>query len=113
MAKRRRKEAEPADIAKKQPSALDPENRLQQLSGLALDRIEARMLDGTATGAELIFMARFADPDRFFKQDKMATETELLASKKKAIDSGKNTEKLYSDAIRAMKHYQGDNNANV
>lgn len=107
MAKRVGKNDEKRKTTPKAPAAMDPENRLQQLSGIALDRIEERMLNGKATGAELIFMAKFADPERFFKQDKIATETELLASKKQAIDSGKNTEKLYADAINAMKHYQG------
>lgn len=107
MAKRVSKNDEKRKTTPKAPAAMDPENRLQQLSGIALDRIEERMLNGKATGAELIFMAKFADPERFFKQDKIATETELLASKKQAIDSGKNTEKLYADAINAMKHYQG------
>ena len=113
MAGRRKKVAKQDDVATKQPSAIDPENRLQQLSGLALDRIEERIRKGEATGAELIFIAKFADPERFFRQDKIATETELLASKKKAIDSSKNTEKLYEDAIRAMKHYQGDDHADL
>lgn len=107
MAKRVSKNDKPRKTTPKAPAAMDPENRLQQLSGIALDRIEERMLNGKATGAELIFMAKFADPERFFKQDKIATETELLVSKKQAIDSGKNTEKLYADAINAMKHYQG------
>lgn len=107
MAKRVSKNDTQRKTTPKAPAAMDPENRLQQLSGIALDRIEERMLNGKATGAELIFMAKFADPERFFKQDKIATETELLASKKQAIDSGKNTEKLYADAINAMKHYQG------
>lgn len=107
MAKRVSKNDKQRKTIPKAPAAMDPENRLQQLSGIALDRIEERMLNGKATGAELIFMAKFADPERFFKQDKIATETELLASKKQAIDSGKNTEKLYADAINAMKHYQG------
>lgn len=109
MGRRAKKVPKSKETMPKEPSAIDPENRLQQLSGLALSKIEERMLNGKATGAELIFMAKFADPERFFKQDKIATETELLASKRKAIDSEKNTEKLYEDAIRAMKHYQGDN----
>lgn len=113
MAKRIKKNDKVPDTVGKEPSAMDPENRLQQLSGIALDRIEERMLNGKATGAELIFMAKFADPERFFKQDKIATETELLASKKQAIDSGKNTEKLYADAINAMKHYQGQDHEDV
>ena len=113
MAKRVKKDAKQKESTPKAPAAMDPENRLQQLSGIALDRIEERMLSGKATGAELIFMAKFADPERFFKQDKIATETELLASKKQAIDSGKNTEKLYADAINAMKHYQGQDHEDI
>lgn len=113
MARRTAKTAKAEGTRKKEPSAIDPENRLQQLSAIALDRIEERMLSGKATGAELIFMAKFADPERFYKQDKIATETELLATKKQAIDSSKNTEKLYADAIRAMKHYQGGSDADL
>ena len=107
MSRRKKIEEETNHSDYKVPAAIDPENRLQQLSGLALDKIEERMLSGKATGAELIFMAKFADPERFFKQDKMATETELLSSKRQAIEAERNTEKMYADAIAAMKHYQG------
>jgi hypothetical protein len=102
-----RRKKTPLNNQKTEPALLGPENRLQQISGLALNKIEERIISGEATGAELIFAAKFADPDRFFKQDKTATEIELLQAKREALEAEKSTQSLYEEAIAAMKHYQG------
>lgn len=92
---------------KRAPVARNPENRLQQLSSLAVDVLEERLRTGRATGSEIIFAAQFADPNRVIKTQKLHSENELLKSKKQVIESTQHTEELYAEAIKAMLHYQG------
>lgn len=89
--------------------AFDPENRLQQLSALAVDKIEERILNGEATAAELVTIAKWGDPDRVLRRSKTSAEVALLETKKQSIEAEKKSSELYEEAINAMRHYQGHN----
>lgn len=92
------------------PPSMDPENRMQQVGMLGIDLLEQRLRSGKATGAEIIYAAQLADPNRILKKNKLASETKLIVSKKDALESSQRTEELYQKAIKAMAHYQGRDN---
>lgn len=112
MAKTRKSDGGDSEL-KRRPPAKDPENRLQQVSAMAIDVLEERLRTGKATGAEIIFAAQFADPNRVIKNAKLNSENELLKSKRDAIESSKHVEELYENAIKAMKHYQGRDDEDI
>lgn len=93
--------------------AINPENRVQQIAGLALDRMEERIISGKATGAELVYMAKIADPERQLRMQKLEAETKMAYAKKRNLEFDERQEELYKEAIDAMRHYQGGYNADI
>lgn len=90
--------------------ATDPEARENQLIRLAMDRIEERILNGTATAAELLEMAKRGSIRNQLEKEKLRKENLLLDAKTDAIKSGARTEELYAQAIEAMRIYSGSIN---
>jgi hypothetical protein len=86
----------------------DPASRLQQLGGLALDEIERRVLDHTATSQELTTLAKLGSEKALLENEKLRRENELLRAKTEAIESAKKVEEIYSEAVRMMGIYRGE-----
>ena len=96
-----------SNSSRKRRPALTPEAREQQLIALAVDLVEQRLIDGTASSQETTHFLKLAT-------QKYRTETELLkAQKEKAeaqiesMKSAKRVEALYEDAIKAFRNYNG------
>ncbi len=86
---------------------LDPNSRLQQLSGLALDEMERRVREGIATSQELTTLAKLGSEKTLLENERLRSENELLKAKKVALESAGRVEELYAEAIRAFKTYSG------
>lgn len=104
MAKVRTSTTKPTQ--KRRP-ALTPEAREQQLISLAVDLVEQRLIDGTASSQETTHFLKLAT-------QKYRTETEILKSQKEMIEaktetlkSQKRMEGLYEEAIKAFRNYNG------
>lgn len=105
MAKSKRKDAE------KQMRILPattPEDRENQLIALAVDRAEEQLREGTASSQLITHFLKLATTKSQLELEKLRSENELLKAKTEAIESAKKIEELYSDAILAMKRYQGN-----
>lgn len=96
-----------SNSSRKMRPALSPEARENQLISLAIDLVEQRLIDGTASSQETTHFLKLAT-------QKYRTETELLrAQKEKAeaqiesMKSAKRVEELYEDAIKAFRNYNG------
>lgn len=96
-----------SNTSRKIRPALTPEARENQLISLAIDLVEQRLIDGTASSQETTHFLKLAT-------QKYRTETELLrAQKEKAeaqiesMKSAKRVEALYEDAIKAFRNYNG------
>lgn len=87
--------------------ALTPEARENQLIALAVDRVEQRLLDGTATSQEIIHFLRLGSSRNELEMEKLRKENELLRAKTEAVESEKETAALFQKAIEAMKSYRG------
>lgn len=87
--------------------ALSPEARENQLISLAVDLVEQRLLDGTATSQETTHFLKLGSTKNRLELERMKEEIELSRAKRKAIDSGEEMKELYENAIEAMKAYSG------
>lgn len=88
--------------------ALDPDNREQQLISLAVDLVEQRLRDGTASAQETIHFLKLASRKSALEAEKAAAELELMKAKTKALNDQADLKVLYKDAIEAMKRYSGN-----
>ena len=92
---------------KKIRPALDPAARENQMIALAMDLVEQRLLDGTATSQEVTHFLKLGTERERLERERLRVENELSRAKKEALASQKRMEELYSEAIAAMKRYAG------
>ena len=52
-------------------------------------------------------LAQYEEYKERMEREKLETENKLLLAKIEALEVAKNTEALYGEAIKAMKHYGG------
>lgn len=89
--------------------AATPEERENQMISLAFDRAEQQLRDGTASAQVITHFLKLGTVKNEIELEKLRRENDLLAAKTQAIESQENIEKLYADAIEAMKKYRGNN----
>lgn len=87
--------------------ALTPETRENQMIALAVDLAEKQLLEGTASSQVITHFLKLATTKAQLEKEKLVQENELLKAKTKSVQSAENVEKLYSEAISAMKRYSG------
>ena len=87
--------------------ALSPEARENQMISLAVDLVEKRLREGTASSAETTYYLRLSGSKARLEKEKLEEENKLLRAKAEMLQAQKNTEELYSEAIRMMRVYQG------
>ena len=92
---------------RKRRPALSPETREQQMIGYAMDLVEQRLLDGTASSQETTHFLKLGSMKYQREMEKLEEENKLLRAKTEAIESGRHIEELYSNAIKAMRNYAG------
>lgn len=96
--------------ANKQPEmrpALTPEARENQMIALAVNLVEQRLRDGTASSQETTHYLKLGTHKARLENEKLEREVELLRAKTEALESQKRVEELYADAIKAMQKYSG------
>lgn len=96
----------PKKLRKPRP-AMTPEARGNQLIALAIDRVEQRIIDGTASSQELIHYLKLGSEKNQLEMEKLRKENELLTAKTSALESAKNIEEMYIKVIAAMRSYNG------
>lgn len=87
--------------------AATPEERENQCISLAFDRAEQQLRDGTASSQVITHFLKLATVKYEYEIEQMKRNNKLLEAKTNAIEAAENTEKLYSDAIKAMQKYRG------
>lgn len=83
------------------------EEREQNLINAAMDLVEERIKNGTATSPEIVHFLKLGTTREEMERVKMEAETRLLQAKVEAAASMANIETLYAEAIQAMKRYSG------
>ena len=97
----------PSNPPKKIRPAMTPEAREQQLINLAVDLVEQRLLDGTASSQETVHFLKQASSKYKLENERLKKELELMAAKTESIKSQQRTEEMMEAAIRAFKGYSG------
>ena len=87
--------------------ALTPETRENQLIAMAMDLVEQRLADGTASSQETTHFLKLGSPKARLEREKLERENELLRAKTEALESEKNMSEMYARAIKAMQRYGG------
>ena len=104
---RTKKVSETNDKKKMRP-ALTPEARENQMIALAVDLVEQRLLDGTASSQETTHFLKLGSMKNRLEMEKLKEENKLLQAKTESIQSAKKIEALYEEAINAMRRYSGN-----
>lgn len=87
--------------------ALNPESREKQMISLAVDLAEKQLLDGTASSQVITHYLKLGTMKEQLELKKIEQEIELNKAKTKALADAEEIKKLYSDALRAMRKYNG------
>ena len=104
MAKTKKTSSNPS---RKIRPALTPEARENQLISLAVDLVEQRLIDGTASSQETTHFLKLGSVKNRLEMEKLEEENRLLKAKTESIQSQKRVEELYAEALNAMRSYAG------
>lgn len=94
-------------LAKQRPGST-PEARENQMIGYAVDLAERQLREGTASSAVIVHYLKLGTVKQQMELEKLRNENELLKAKTDALQSAKNVEALYTEAIKAMQIYSGN-----
>lgn len=101
------KKQDPIPLKKNRRRAQTPEEREAQLIALAMDRVEQRIRDGTASSQEYVHFLRAASSKQRYENEKTALELELVKAKTENLRLAQRNEEMYANAIAAFKRYNG------
>ena len=96
-----------ANQPRKRPPATTPESRENQMIALAMDVVEERLRNGTASSQETTHFLKLGSIKERKELALLEQELELKKAKTEAIQSAKRVEELYSKALDAMRSYSG------
>lgn len=96
------------DTTKKMRPALTPEARENRAISLAMDLVEQRLINGTASSQETTHFLKLGSTKNKLELEKLKAETELVCAKAKLAESQRNNEEMFKNAIAAMKRYSGN-----
>jgi ribulose-5-phosphate 4-epimerase/fuculose-1-phosphate aldolase len=91
----------------RRPPATTPEARENQMINLAMDLAEKQLVEGTASSQIITHYLKLATTTQQLEKEKLEKENLLLKAKTEAIQSAKEVEKLYKEAMDAFKSYSG------
>lgn len=89
------------------PPANSAEERENQLIAAAVNLAEKQLLEGTASPSVITHYLRLASGRERLVREKLERENEVLRAKAEVLESNRRTEELYSQAIDAMRSYNG------
>lgn len=99
------------DTTRKIRPAMTPEARENQMIALAMDAAERQLLDGSASSQVITHFLKLGTERERLEREKLEKENELLRAKTEAIESGEEMKSLYEEAIKAMRNYAGQGDA--
>lgn len=88
--------------------AINPEIRENQMISLAVDLAEQQLRDGTASSQVITHFLKLGSSKERLEKEMMEKQKDLISAKTENLQSSQKIEKLYNDAIRMMKRYNGD-----
>lgn len=101
------KTSKPEQAAYGQRPALTPEAREGQMIALAMDLVEKRMREGTATSQETTHFLKLATDKAKQESEVLRLQAELLRAKTELISAQSETGKKYDQVLKALSEYRG------
>lgn len=89
------------------PPATTPEARENQLISLAMDLVERRLIEGTATSQETTHFLKRGSPTAKLEREILEKQKELISAKTESMLSAKRQEEMFAKALDAMRSYSG------
>ena len=96
---------------RKMRPALSPEAEENQMISLANELAKKKLLDGTASSQIICHFLELGSSKTKHDQELKAEQIHLTKAKTKMYENTEHMEELYSNAINAMRSYQGGINA--
>ena len=96
-----------SDSKRKRRPAISTEARESQLISAAVDLAEKQLIEGTASSQVITHYLKLGTAKEKLEREKLEQEIEMLRAKTKAMESAEEVEKLYRDALNAMRNYSG------
>jgi hypothetical protein len=93
---------------RKRPPATTPEARENQMISLAIDLVEKRLINGTASSQETTHFLKLGSTKERLEKEILEKQKDLITAKTEAIQSTKRIEELYTNALNAMRSYSGN-----
>ena len=88
------------------PPALTPAGREARCIAYAMDLVEQRLINGTASSQETTFFLKLGTKERQLELERLRNENALLQAKADQIKSQKENKELYAEALKAMSRYR-------
>jgi len=89
--------------------ATTPEGRENQLISQAINLAERQLSEGTASAQVISYYLKLGSSRERLEQERLARENELLRVRAEAMESTKEVQQLYQEALNAMRSYAGQN----
>lgn len=96
-----------SDVKPKLRPAINPEARESQMAALAMDLVEQRLRDGTASSQETTHFLKLVSSKAKLEQERLKLENKLVEAKTKALANAEEIKVLYEEALKAMRRYGG------
>ena len=96
-----------SDNIQKIRPALTPEARELQMIDLAVSLAEKQLQDGTASSQVITHFLKLATEKTKLEQEKLRQDIRLQEAKTESLHSAKRVEELYTNALNAMRNYNG------
>lgn len=93
---------------RRRPPARTPEERENQMINMAVDLAEKQLREGTASSQVITHYLKLGTTRERLEREMLRKQMKNLEAKTEAITSAKRIEELYTDAIKAMKIYGGE-----
>lgn len=87
--------------------ATTPEARENQMIALAMDLVERRLREGTASSQETTHFLKLASTKNRMEIEMLELQKELVAAKTEALQTSKHIEEMYAEAMNAFRSYSG------
>lgn len=88
---------------------LDPDAREAQMINLALNQAEKQLREGTAPAQIVTHYLKLATAREKKELEILEQQAKLIEAKTEALAAQRETERLYAEAIEAIKYYNGAN----
>ncbi len=106
MGRRKKVVESPMALPKMRP-ALSPDAKEGQMISLAMDLVEQRLRNGTATSQETTHFLKLATERERTEREIAKKQLELMEAKRLQIESQARIEELYENAMAAFRRYSG------